>query len=382
MEATAELPPQKRYLLGTHRIRPPEETWTWISRLFSRVGITRVADVTGLDVVGIPVYQAVRPAAKSLAVSQGKAPTRAAARVSAAMESIELWHAENVAAASGAVVQVELTLREVAYANPFPLDHLPWRADSLRFDAVRLPFLRAESLLGNGPAWLPRQIVDLAFPLPRRFEPRMFHRTSNGLASGNCRDEALVHALCEVIERHALYLVHRDPGAAVPLASEAIDDPPSRDLLDRFRRAGMKVALYDVTWGVGVPAVVADVAYGDLPNVWRGAGCHLAPEVALSRALTEAAQSRLTYIAGSRDDLRQLGGPDRFARLEPPAGSRALAEVGPLRPSADLAADRERILGALAAGGYEPFAVDLTREDLGVPVVKVFCPGLGEAPYG
>ena len=78
----------KRYRLGTHRVRPPEETWDAVAPLFPKVGITRVADVTRLDRLDVPVYQAVRPSGRSLSVSQGKGITAAAARASAVMEAI------------------------------------------------------------------------------------------------------------------------------------------------------------------------------------------------------------------------------------------------------------------------------------------------------
>src|SRR5262245_22815534 len=84
----------KAYTLGVHRSRPPAETFHEIASHFAALGITRIADVTGLDTIGIPVCVAVRPNSRSLSVSQGKGLTLEQARVSAAMESIETHHAE------------------------------------------------------------------------------------------------------------------------------------------------------------------------------------------------------------------------------------------------------------------------------------------------
>ena len=67
------------------------------SRIVGPLGISRLADVTGLDRIGIPVVMACRPNARSLAVSQGKGLDRDAARASALMEAIELYHAERIA---------------------------------------------------------------------------------------------------------------------------------------------------------------------------------------------------------------------------------------------------------------------------------------------
>src|SRR5439155_960795 len=60
------------------------------------IGITRVANITGLDRIGIPVVTVCRPNARSLSVSQGKGVTLAAARASGLMEATELYHAEHV----------------------------------------------------------------------------------------------------------------------------------------------------------------------------------------------------------------------------------------------------------------------------------------------
>src|SRR5690242_2091930 len=89
-------PAEKRFVDGTHRVCTPEETWRRIQPALAAAGVTRVADVTGLDHLGIPVFQAIRPASRNLSVSQGKGLSAAAARVSAAMEALELWHAERL----------------------------------------------------------------------------------------------------------------------------------------------------------------------------------------------------------------------------------------------------------------------------------------------
>ena len=60
------------------------------------MGITRLADVTGLDRIGVPVFQAIRPLSRSVSVSQGKGLDPDAARASALMEAVETWHAERI----------------------------------------------------------------------------------------------------------------------------------------------------------------------------------------------------------------------------------------------------------------------------------------------
>ena len=84
------------YHFGTRRAVPPAETLRRIRPLLPRAGITRLADITGLDWIGMPVYQAIRPNSRNLSVAQGKGLTRAQAQVSALMESLECFHGEDI----------------------------------------------------------------------------------------------------------------------------------------------------------------------------------------------------------------------------------------------------------------------------------------------
>src|SRR5918994_7932914 len=86
---------RKRLFAGSHRTRVPVETLEQLLPIKHRFGITRVANVTGLDRIGLPVVLATRPNSRSVAVSQGKGTSLEAAKASAVMEAIELWHAEN-----------------------------------------------------------------------------------------------------------------------------------------------------------------------------------------------------------------------------------------------------------------------------------------------
>ena len=81
----------KAYRCGTHRLIGPEETMARARPFLGTMGITRIANVTGLDCIGVHVAQAIRPNSRSLAVSQGKGLTLAAAKASALMESIEAY---------------------------------------------------------------------------------------------------------------------------------------------------------------------------------------------------------------------------------------------------------------------------------------------------
>ena len=86
----------KKHRAGTHRIVSPEETLESVRRFFPVMGITRVADITGLDVIGLPVVTVCRPNSRAVTVSLGKGLELAAAKASGVMESIEAFMAERI----------------------------------------------------------------------------------------------------------------------------------------------------------------------------------------------------------------------------------------------------------------------------------------------
>jgi ribosomal protein S12 methylthiotransferase accessory factor len=367
----------KGYHHGTHRLVPPAVTWSWISPHLADFGITRVADVTGLDDIGIPVFQAVRPEGHVLAVSQGKGLTNDLARVSAVMEAVELWHAERV---RGAVVRGSAA--EVGNL-PYELRDLPLEPRSLVSDDLQLDWLDATGLLSGEPVLVPRKCVWLSMLARPGWSFPTFAVSSNGLASGNSRAEAALHALCEVVERHCIAQAAEIPLARRPRVELAsIDDPDCCALLARFEASGVALEVFDATGDFGVPVYQAIISSPSLPVRFGGAGCHLEPAVALSRALTEAAQSRLTAIAGARDDLDDViyasdhDGDNAWQQVSAEAGDVSFARAQSLA-SHTIDGDLTRLATMVRdLTGVEPFVVDLARPPHQVPVVMVFAPRL------
>ncbi len=369
---------RKRHFRGAHRIRSPEATWDRIAGLRARVGVTRVADVTGLDTLGIPVYQAVRPEGRALSVSQGKGPTPASARVGALMESLEVWHAERLEDYPSVV----MTLLEMELSNAIDVARLPRNPWSPAVTSHPLHWHRAHPVGDGRRGWLPRQMLSLDFRVPEGFSPKIFRASSTGVASGNCREEAVLHGLCEAVERHAMALVASGAHAVTPLDTAGAA-PYVQDLIARIGDRGLRFALYDATWDVGIPVMAADIVGADLPIRFRGWGCHPSPDVAASRAITEAAQSRLTYISGARDDVvtydprRPFEVHDTFVTPEP---SRRFEEIRDVA-SMDVRADLDEVATRLRVHGHSAWYVDLTRDEIGLPVVICHVQGLRDADH-
>lgn len=351
----------------------PEQTWNRIRPLLDAHGITRVAEVTGLDRIGIPVFQAVRPASRTVSVSQGKGLDPISARVSAVMEAIELWHAERFVPGSAVIAKP----REAA--PPYPMQALDLAAGSLLHPDLPLPWCSGTGLLTGAPIPVPVELVRLDHTFHPTWYPPVFRATSNGLASGNTLVEATVHALAEICERDSLARCRAQPPETWTwLDTGSIAEPDVRYLLELFDRDGTGVT---VLVAQREPCCVEVRIRSPLhPITYTGAGCHLDPVVALLRALTEAAQSRLTGITGARDDLPELlyrPAAAQGARLPALSGHQlSWAELASGAPSGDLDHHLTTLATALAARtGFEPIRVVLPSPHA-VPVVKVIGPGL------
>ena len=378
----------KRYRTGTHRSRSAQETVERIGRIAAALGITRVANVTGLDTIGIPVTMVCRPNSRSLAVSQGKGITLDAARASGLMESVEIFHAERI------TVPVRLaSLDELRFTTPLvDLRRIPRPEGSTFTEHLRILWVEGADLLSDGAAWLPLELMHLDCTRPELPGSGAFLGSSNGLASGNDRWEAIIHAICEVLERDGQGRFGALPEAeqdARRIRLDTIRDPDCGWLLERYEAAAVAVAVWDTTGPAGIASFLAGISVihdwtDGGSRVYYGMGCHPDRNIALSRALTEAAQTRLTMIIGSRDDAgrslyaraadaeRAARERQRFDRAVP---TRSLDEV-PTWTSDDLAEDGRWMLSRLAEGGFaQVLAVDLTMPELGIPVVCVVRPG-------
>jgi ribosomal protein S12 methylthiotransferase accessory factor len=375
---------EKAFTDGTHRIVSPQATVARVLPMARRMGITRLAVLTGLDVLGIPVAAAVRPNSRSVAQHQGKGLSLAAAKASALMEAAEAFHAETF---TGPLRLASWT--EMAAIGP-AVDTVALPGASSR-TGERLLWAEGRDLAGGGPLWVPHELVTTDYTEPM-LEKR-FHATSNGLASGNNRLEAVLHALYEVVERDADALFLGTGDAAQDARAVDLDTIGGLcgDLLAAFRRAGVSVRVWDQTSDVGLPvfrcmAAPADASDPVQPEL--GYGCHADRDVALSRAITEVAQSRLTVISGARDDMGgALFAADAKARLRD-AARRWLTtpatrdyRAAPTFVSRSLRADLDHALARLAAVGCAQVAhLDLSRPDIGLAVARVVVPGL-EGPF-
>lgn len=369
----------KKYRDDTHRAVSPEETLRSAEVKLPAAGITRVADITDLDRIGIPVFSSIRPMADRGAISvyNGKGATPTEARVSAMMEGLERYSAElrdrelvinSYSRLDGALDPRDLILPEGAEAD------------------AMIPWVSGWDMMNDEEILVPANAV--FHPLPAEYK-RLFRTNTSGLASGNVIEEAIFHGLAEVIERDAWALVEatRRTGPLI----EDVDDDLARGLLEKFAAAGVDVYLRDITSDIDVATCAAaadDVRLRDPTLLTTGMGTHTSSKVAVLRALTEVAQSRLTQIHGAREDttladFRKRIGYERTKRLNKhwfeASEKKSFSDVASFE-SDDFLLDIRHMFGKLEEAGLDrAVVVDLTREEIGIPVVRVIVPGLENA---
>jgi ribosomal protein S12 methylthiotransferase accessory factor len=384
-------PPSPKLDPLVDRVTPLEDAERCVRAISARIPITRVSDLSPLDRLRLPVFAAVTPLARDLTTHLGKGRDATSARVSAMMEAVERVSAESI--------PESLTLR--ASFSDLEGSRSPLALDPALFELPDDTLYSADRTI----TWVAgrelRSGIDILLAADLTLTPPadgvLREVDTNGLASGSTVVEAVVHALCEVIERDAqaqveFFALFGAPEAPPPPLAQI--DPATlpasaRGWLDALAAHDLHMAIHDITSDVGVAtfwAVLTDARFPTADGVatltFSGAGTAPRAEVALLRAITEAVQSRVGLIHGARDAWNLL-----------PAGRRAESRTIRLRQllpvqwkpfsavpsftSTDLRDDLGFLLSRLAGAGMERvIAVDLTRPDIGIPVVRVRVPGL------
>jgi ribosomal protein S12 methylthiotransferase accessory factor len=279
---------------------PPSTTLRMATGLMPALGISRVTDITSMDRLGLPVFTSIRPRGRALCVNAGKGMQTLEARVGALMEAIEFAVAEpgrsHWSSQSWRIADLcedwsgDLSFSQLA----------PRMGQTHGLDRI-VAAVECEDVAGGRAMWLPAELIFM--PFGDEDEQLAFGWSSNGLASGNSVDEATLHATLEVLERDALAMnTLRDDSLWLPhheLPQEF------QSLATRWKGLGVDLAVRLVPNEFGLPCFKALLHESDdaVVSLAMGAGMHLAPHIALARAICEAAQSRLSHIHGGRDDI-------------------------------------------------------------------------------
>jgi YcaO-like protein with predicted kinase domain len=392
---------------GIERSVAAADTVSAVASIAHALGVTRVADITGLDRIGIPVYSSIVPdSVNAISVYNGKGLRPVDAKAGALMEAIERQTALNT----------RLPLVENSYAhlsqsahtlNPRDINYelAPNYSDNSNYS-----WCQGVDLLSGQTCFVPAKLAgynwfNVAHP------PTFVMTDTNGLASGNSREEAICHALCELAERDAWTFVelgaHHMPRErrAFALGLDAKSGPDDLEmfpcvdlgehhLLLKFWNAGLFPVVRDMTSELGIPAFFASVCDESItgyPMAHCGLGAHPNAEVAVRRALLELAQSRCVDIQAVREDILPPGTvTGRFAphtrrvdvinRASWCFGSskhlRKFEEI-PSHVFPAIEDDLEFLLNRFAACGLSRIiVVDFTPGQTAYSVVRVIVPGI------
>ena len=287
------------------RERSHEDVLSLVEPYRADIGLSRVADITGLDNIGIPVYCSYRPKGLLLQANSGKGLSHEQAQCSAWMEAFEYMHMEkpldSTALTTEAYAHITKGNNSILKYEDLNTQQSPFFSHLTTIDWILL-----DGLHDDKHYLCPKDMVYLS---SRSFTP--CH--TNGLSSGNSNSESILHGILELVERDAYSriisngrLIIRDVGKNIDL--KTLDAPVLSGLVEMVESAGS--SLYLILLPSSIPVysfwsvIVDESSPMPVGSFNIGLGCHPNPLVAAVRAITEAAQSRLIYIHGNREDIR------------------------------------------------------------------------------
>jgi len=268
------------------------------------------------------------------------------------------------------------------------------------------------SLRDDRPVLVPEQLV---FYLDRRPYPKFVQECSNGCASGSCVEEAVLHAMLELLERDAFLLSWYGAARLPEIDLTSCRDPRVRFVRDRIARLGYRMRLFDMRADLPVPAVmaVAERRDGRPGTLCFGAGAGFDPEEAVRSAMSETAsyvpgfderviarQPQLTAMVDDYDLVHELAHHSGLYGLPEMAQHAGFLFDGPRprsmeelyagwldeRPAGlDLSDDVRFLTERFAALGGDVIVVDQTcpeQETIGIRTVSVIAPGLIPIDFG
>ncbi|MFN2434885.1 MAG: YcaO-like family protein [Nitrososphaeraceae archaeon] len=400
------------------RTRSVQDTLKTILPVSSNIGITRLADITDMDILGIPNFSAVLPGTEDyIWVYSGKGATKLDAKASALMESIERYcslpsgnQKKMIQGSYKEISKMSKTLHPSSVVEPTLIEY---------DEDMIMDFLPGYDLINSEQILVPTPLALFRYSAkPPAVNPFAYHHT-NGLASGNVLEEAICHSLCEVIERDATSLAElhasalpyhilrtmtkylSDNGMEIdPINStEFVDDDTKYSdvdisnidfeavskLVKKFNDSNIPLIIKDITSPIGIPTFNASSIewitenYGYLAE---GHGTHPDARIALLRAITEVSQTRAANIQGARDDLRKISYGNSNSDEKKTwqfMKSKNSIQFSKIKSyvNDDILDDINLILSRLSSNGLnQVIVVDLTNPQIKIPVVRTIVPGL------
>jgi thioglycine synthase len=417
---------------GTSRINPVRETLEKVIPIAKKIGVTRVVDTTYMDRLCVPNYSAVLPGTEdAMRVYYGKGLTNEHAKASAIMESIERYCSLPSTDTSRQIIVGSFEELSKKYKSVLHPDELVEPLQIQYKNDMIMEFIVGTELFTNTRILVPAGLALYQYKHPITKSSSHYkvvnpfaHTHTNGLASGNVIEEAVCHALCELIERDASSIAKlcstvipytmlvtiattlNENGYPVKvdssdIANKFVDDvrifpdvdisdveiAPIKNLRGRFEQANLPLIIKDITSNIGIPSFMAasfEPVSSDYGFFNSGHGTHPDTRIALIRAITELAQHRVVNIEGARDHFVKykfkLEGEDATTKRRWQfKESKNKIQFSKIKThvNENILDDIKLILEHLRQAGLKKaIIVDLTNKNIGIPVVRAIVPGL------
>ena len=235
---------------------------------------------------------------------------------------------------------------------------------------MKIDWVWGQSLTRSEPVLVPANLVFFPYEADRS-EKFIAWTDSNGLGSGNTFEEAVLHAILEVVERDAVVICEYNES---PLSGLSLDGGPLEILkmVEQLAANGYRCTFKASMTDIEIPVFAAFLRHTKEPdNCSVAVGCHLDPAIALSRALTEAVQ--LLPPAFNHGEWVRSGSPRRYEkRTGIPISFHDFMNPVP----SDFRMAIETCVEALSRVGSEVIVVDLILPDIPFPTVRVLATGL------
>ena len=372
-----------------------------------------------MDKLYIPNYSCVLPGTEDyIWVYSGKGPTKKHAKVSAIMESIERYSSLPTNYTRKFITGTFNELKE-----SYNLLHPDDLVEPLTFDFqndMLMDYVEGYDIINQENILVPAALALFRYtPNSHSLNPFAFHHT-NGLASGNVFEEAVCHALCEVIERDAISLAQLR-ASAIPFhilskihhnlriqgyhinsisKEQFIDDnslyqdvkiceednfQPVTNLIKKFKKFNIRLIIKDITTDIKIPtfnAACVEWISHDYGYLAEGHGTHPDKRIAILRAITEVSQTRAANIQGARDDLRKIHYNDN--NTDDKNAWQFMSSQRTINFSDIITYQNEDILDDIKliikffkeVGLNKAIIVNLTNPKIKIPVVRAIVPGL------
>ncbi len=253
--------------------------------------------------------------------------------------------------------------------------NLPWIPEPLEKGA-KIEWTAVRSLTEDRERYLPTAFCYYGYPDPTA--TRFCKADSNGNAAGNSLEDAIVRGFLELVERDcaAIWWYNRIPRAGINL--DSFDLPFFEKVHRYYRSRGREIAVLEISSDFEIPTCVAlsRPENGDLSGLTLGFGASFNMSDAIRRALLEMTQLMPFVLDGGNTiSLTGLPGGSEIddCWLRP-------AEDVPAKTAADFspseASDLDQCLRVAEQHGLEVLLLDQTRDEVGLPVVKVLIPSL------